>query len=165
MSQKKVPSLPQSNALRYLKQIFKVPVENCRDFEHALEVLADELEGLPAGFAPDTGPVLLLDRFNVRAAIWDLHKKSTLAQAILELCEDSVYLLLADESLQGKDSLMFCACGIADKATAKEDMIYHYDEWTRCSQTPPRIITGYTALDNDEVIFIIAMQLSSFVPI
>lgn len=165
MTQRKVPNLAETSALKYLKQIFKVPVENCRDFDHALEVIHEAVEGLPVGFEPDTAPVLMLERFNVRASIWDLRKKSQLTQNILELCEDSVYLLLADDSLSGKDSLMFCACGVADKETACVDIAYHCEAWLKASKTPPRIITGCVELDADDVVFICAMQLSSFTPL
>ena len=162
-TKRKTPNLAFSNVLKYLHQLFKIPVEHCRDLDDAIEVLQRRLR-LPTGFDLECAPIFLPDRFSLRAVLWEMNKKSALAQTIAEVCDDSVYLLLADETMSGKHSLMFCACGFADKETAAEDILYHVDAWTRASSTIPKIITTSIQWDDDTVLFICAMQLSTFTP-
>lgn len=162
-TKRKTPNLAFTNVLKYLHQIFKIPVDNCRDLDEAIETLQQKIV-LPAGFDVECAPIFLPDRFSLRAVLWEMNKKSALAQTIAEVCDDSVYLLLADETLSGKHSLMFCACGFADKDTAAEDILYHVNEWTHASSTIPKITTTSIQWDADTVLFICAMQLSTFTP-
>lgn len=161
-TKRKTPDVAVSAVLRYLHQIFKVPVEHCRDFDSAVEHLIDSEVILPAGFTSD--PILLQERYSIRAAIWELHKKAPLAQTILELCDDCVYLLLVDETLPGKDGLLFCACCVTDTETAKEDISYHVQNWNKqaTGKNVPKILTGSVAIGDNEVIAIAALQLTSF---
>lgn len=159
-SKRKTPDLALSNALRYLQQIFKVPVENCRDFESAVDLLL-ERGNMPCGF--DENLIFIPERFNVRGVIWDLSKKAQLAQTIAETIDSSGYLLLADANLVGKHSLMLCACGFASPYVAAEDVSYHVNQWACRAGKVPRIFTASVPWDEDDHLFICALQLSSYV--
>lgn len=162
---RKTPDLSESVALRYLQQIFKVPVENCRDFDHAIETICDTCTNVPASF---NTAIFLPNRYNIRAAIWELHKKSNLAQTILELCGDDGCncMILADESLQGKHSLIMCTCCVTDKDTVKKDIDYQLHEWMYPSSNSegfPVVMANSIDLGDGDALGIAALQLSSFV--
>lgn len=165
MTTRKTPDLSEAVALRYLQQIFKVPVDNCRDFDQAVEVICDTCTFVPSAFST---AIFIPERYNVRAAIWELHKKSKLAQTILELCGDfgATCLLLPDESLPGKESLIMCSCSVADKDRVKEDIDRQIHEWlypTDENIGHPCIMANCIDLGKGDALGVAALQLTSYV--
>ena len=161
-STRKTPDLAESNAINYLQQIFKVPaVTRCRDFDEAIDCVLQNVENAPLGF--ECSPIFWPERFNVRSVLWNLTKKSQLAQNIAEGIEDCGYFILADSTLVGKHSLMLCACGFASAETAAEDVSYHVQKWSAGAGHVPRITTASVPWNESEHLFIAALQLSSYV--
>lgn len=165
MTTRKTPDLSEAVALRYLQQIFKVPVDNCRDFDQAVEVICETCTFVPSAF---NTAIFIPERYNVRAAIWELHKKSKLAQTILELCGDfgATCLLLPDESLPGKEGLIMCACSVADKDRVKEDIDRQIHEWlypVAENIGHPCIMANCIDLGKGDALGIAALQLTSYV--
>lgn len=160
---RKTPSVPISSVTRYLKQIFGYrPIENCEYWDDALEVIEDSGLTYPAGL---TKAILSTERFNIRQSMWGLKPKSPLIQNMLECAEDDSdysYIVLADDSLPGKESLFLCAVAVADKRFISDMVAFHAGLWSSQSAEPVNIITGGVELGEGDQLAIVALQLSSF---
>lgn len=151
-----------SSLMRYLRQIFNCrSVEDCNSLEHALDILRDSGACLPEGL---TEAELMLERFNIRDELLHMKEKSNITQCLLETVDSEgySYMIMADSTIPGKDSLFLCAVQATGDKTYWEDSAHHVREWGKNSSTPIRVLVGGTSIGDGDNITVTALQLSSF---
>lgn len=157
----KAPCLAISVLTGFFKQIFECrAVQDCPTFESAISFLDNCNEiTLPEGLSES---VLIADRYNIRQELWKMKKNSEFVQSLLECTNEEGlgYVLAVDSTIPGRDSLFLCA--IAVDTSHSEDPEYHLRKWNKESAAPVSAITGAVALESNEYLTVIALQLSSF---
>lgn len=159
----KTPQLPVSYLAKYLEKIFNVKnlPKNTNDPNEVLEELSMRDVYLPPGLT--AGCSVILDRFNVMSAIWNINKKSTLVGVLTEN-EDEPYVLCSDTEHSGADSLFLLTCSVNDTGNSYSifadfrnflSQVYK----TNCNRSPKFIAGGF---NTDDMVFqCIGVQLSS----
>lgn len=157
--------MAESALLRYLQQIFKLKgIEGCGDAANAIEFLraADNVY-VPEGL--DVECAIILERKNVRGALWSLSPSKDIAMTALECGgeEGRGYFLISDENLTGAESLFLCATSINETPEdAQADITYVVNSWTR-NGCPRITIGGYRDKKFGGTVHIIAAQLVTLI--
>lgn len=114
-------------------------------------------EGMPEA-------ILLKDRVNLRGMLWTLKEKSELVQnTMLFFSEDSGgYLLVADDSLPGKDGLFLLSVCISQspQEATTDNIQYCCEKWMPMGN-PARLMTGWCRLRDGCIFSVAAVQLAS----
>lgn len=156
--------MSESNLIRYLSQIFKVPsLIKCHKVETAVERLR-EMDNvyLPEGF--DMSCMFVYQRTNVRGNLLNLGPKSELVQMALENGEDTC-MVVPDVSLQGADSLYLCAVYVSEsEGEMRGSLAALIDSWASHGY-PQIILSGYKDKENGGAVHIAAAQLKSLVEV
>lgn len=121
---------------------------------------------------------VMLERIPLRASIWDLKPKSTLATRLSDMINESldpdddsfvpiVSLICSDSSLAGKDSLFLVVANPIDDENAVDYIFTQLPaDWYSDHNTVPRFMSGSTTYvdpdGNKRRMAVLALQLSSY---
>lgn len=163
-----IPSLPESSLVKYLGQIFHVNMGGCSSFFDAISRLGSCNICIP-GLTGDDFPSPIFDRVSVSSMIYNVRDGSQLANLIYPFIPDDTggaYLVVPDVSLSGKDSVFLLSVSIdrTVNEAAENNIAYMTNLWAKYGNPAARMITGACRLKDENILSIVAVQLSSLSP-
>lgn len=164
--QRQFPRLSETNLKNYMRQLWGIYPPADADWRQYMdEIIASDGVRIPEGLGYAE---LRWEKINVLGTIWTLRERSEFVQQCLEMMDPedmSLYLLLVDTSIPGKDGLFLASCEVTEDdacgfKTAEDNIHYMVESWSKLGG-PPKLISGRCKLKNDGMFSVVAVQLSS----
>lgn len=164
--QRQFPRLSETNLKNYMRQLWGIYPPADVDWRQYLDhIIASDGVRIPEGMSDAE---LMWEKINVIGTIWTLRERSQFVRYCLDMMQEgdpSLYLILVDSSIPGKDGLFLVSCEVTENdmegfQTSQDNILYMTESWSALGG-PPKLISGRCKLKSDGMFSAIAVQLSS----